>query len=169
MQSANVCAPFYNLILCLQPSESSLLVCSFSPDSTVIAAGCSDNHVYVWHWAPQPGDYSRSSGRSLVYQDQTLSAATERSVDGRDMGMQQWAQPQEVCRLAGHTGPVMMLQFSHDGLSIATGSKDGSVQVRASSVTYQSIGRWLDEPWFCCVIMAMQENACPASSRDAPA
>ena len=158
-----VCS-LYKLDFCMQPSESSLLVCSFSPDSTVIAAGCSDSHVYVWHWDPQPSEHSRSAGGSLVYHDQTLSAAAERSKDERDVGMQPWAQPQEICRLAGHTGPVMMLQFSHDGLSIATGSKDGSVQVRASLMMFQSIRGCLYEAWSCCMIMGMQENASQASS-----
>ncbi|KAK9831147.1 hypothetical protein WJX74_004971 [Apatococcus lobatus] len=113
----------------IEPSESSLLVCSFSPDSTFIAAGCSDSHVYIWHWDIQIGTRSRSPGKPLVHSDHTLSADVEHADAERDREKQQWTQPQEMCRLPGHTGPVMMLQFSHDGLSIATGSKDGSVQV----------------------------------------
>ncbi|KAK9864164.1 hypothetical protein WJX84_009425 [Apatococcus fuscideae] len=33
-----------------EATASSLLVCSFSPDGTYIAAGSSDSHVYIWHW-----------------------------------------------------------------------------------------------------------------------
>lgn len=40
-----------------------------------------------------------------------------------------WPDPQEVCRLGGHVNDVLLLQFSHDGQSIATGSKDGTMRV----------------------------------------
>lgn len=119
-----------NAFLWVQPSESSLLVCSFSPDSTFIAAGCSDNHVYVWHWETA-GAQSKSSSKPFIYDSQTLGADAEHVDAENSSDSQGWAQPQEICRLAGHARPVMMLQFSHDGLSIATGSKDGSVQVGA--------------------------------------
>lgn len=41
-----------------------------------------------------------------------------------------WPEPQEVCRLGGHVNDVLLLQFSHDGTCVATGSKDGTVRVR---------------------------------------
>ena len=40
-----------------------------------------------------------------------------------------WPEPHEVCRLGGHVNDVLLLQFSHDGQSIATGSKDGTIRV----------------------------------------
>jgi hypothetical protein len=40
-----------------------------------------------------------------------------------------WPAPLEVCQLKGHRNDVVLLQFSHDGERVATGSKDGSVRV----------------------------------------
>jgi WD40 repeat protein len=40
-----------------------------------------------------------------------------------------WPLPQECCKLTGHRNDILLLQFSHDGEGIATGSKDGSVRV----------------------------------------
>ena len=40
-----------------------------------------------------------------------------------------WPAPVEVCQLKGHRNDVVLLQFSHDGERVATGSKDGSVRV----------------------------------------
>lgn len=42
---------------------------------------------------------------------------------------QAWKAPAELCKLTGHRNDVVLLQFSHDGLSIATGSRDGTVRV----------------------------------------
>ncbi|KAL4448446.1 hypothetical protein ABPG75_005665 [Micractinium tetrahymenae] len=40
-----------------------------------------------------------------------------------------WPAPKEVCQLKGHRNDVILLQFSHAGDRVATGSKDGSVRV----------------------------------------
>lgn len=41
-----------------------------------------------------------------------------------------WPVPKEVCQLKGHRNDAILLQFSHAGDRVATGSKDGSVRVR---------------------------------------
>ena len=119
-------------VCCVQEAAHSLLVCSFSPDSTYIAAGSNDSCVYVWHWEAL-GSAQQSSTLGPVkqrfYGKETLESMSREEAAAVRLKPQQWAQPQEVCRLTGHAGPVMMLQFSHDGAGLATGSKDGSLQV----------------------------------------
>ena len=41
-----------------------------------------------------------------------------------------WPAPQASAKLLGHRNDVLLLQFSHAGDALATGSKDGFVRVR---------------------------------------
>ena len=113
----------------LAQAQPGLLVCSFSRDGTHIAAGANDCHSYVWHWDLWPASTSPSGSRGAYG---AASLQDERSREARWAAAAAgaaWPQPREVCQLPGHRHDVLLLQFSHDGQSIATGSKDGSVRV----------------------------------------
>ena len=101
-----------------------LLVCSFSPNGTHIAAGATSWDCYVWSWdmfpqQPQPATalHSRSSATPAV--------------DAASLG--ETAAPQQLAILQGHENDVLLLQFSGDSNALATGSKDGSLRVRHRS------------------------------------
>ena len=105
-----------------------LLVCSFSPDGSYIVAGANDCHCYIWQWdilslpgRPKDGFYDPA-------EDQLHPRAPEPATTDPE----KLPQPVELCRLAGHKNDVQLLQFSHDGRTVATGSRDGSVRVRPS-------------------------------------
>ena len=108
----------------LPSQEYQLLVCSFSPDGTQIAAGATSCHCYMWGWdmfphKPQPA--TALHGRAL---------ATP-AVDAASLG--ETAPPQALAKLQGHENDVLLLQFSGDSSALATGSKDGSLRVRHRS------------------------------------
>ena len=107
-----------------------LLVCSFSRDGVHIAAGANDCHSYVWHWDLWPASAGASAARAGTYGPTSLRDSAEAQWAPAAAAGAMWPQPREVCQLAGHRHDVLLLQFSHDGQSIATGSKDGSVRVR---------------------------------------
>lgn len=112
--------------------QTALLVCGFSPDGSHIVAGSNDCHIYAWFWdiasaadkgkaAAKQGFYNVMSEEDAV---RNLSPAAAVDLEAGD-----WPEPQETCRLGGHVNDVLLLQFSHDGHSIATGSKDGTMRV----------------------------------------
>ena len=113
--------------------QPGLLVCGFSPDGSHIVAGCNDCHIYAWFWdiasAADKGKAAAKQGFYNVVSEQdavrNLDPAAAVDLDAVD-----WPEPQEICRLGGHVNDVLLLQFSHDGQSIATGSKDGTMRVK---------------------------------------
>jgi len=110
-----------------------LLVCSFSRDGRYIAAGANDCFSYVWQWDLWPAATASAAPRATYG---ATSLQEERSQEAKWAPAAApgavWPQPQGLCQMAGHRHDVLLLQFSHDGQSIATGSKDGSVRVRAA-------------------------------------
>ena len=108
-------------------------MCSFSRDGRYIAAGANDCFSYVWQWNLWPAAASSAAPRATYgatsLQEERLQEAKWAPAAAPGAV---WPQPQGLCQMAGHRHDVLLLQFSHDGQSIATGSKDGSVRVRAT-------------------------------------
>ena len=92
-------------------------------------AGANDCHSYVWRWDLWPSEATAAP----MYGPRSLEQESQRArwAPAAETGAS-WPQPEEVCSLAGHRHDVLLLQFSHDGQGIATGSKDGSVRVCSS-------------------------------------
>ena len=111
-----------------------LLVCGFSPDGSHIVAGSNDCHLYAWHWdiaaAADKGKGAAKQGFYNVVSEED-AARNMAPAAAADLEAVDWPEPQETCRLGGHVNDVLLLQFSHDGQSIATGSKDGTMRVSA--------------------------------------
>ena len=113
--------------------QTGLLVCGFSPDGSHIVAGSNDCHIYAWFWdIASAADKGKAAARQGFYnvvseEDAARNLAPAAAVD---LEAGDWPEPQETCRLGGHVNDVLLLQFSHDGHSIATGSKDGTMRVR---------------------------------------
>lgn len=97
-----------------------LFVCSFSPDGTYLVAGANDCTCYVWAWE----QFGASKTSNLLYG----SREPERSLEEEHKWLKA-PRPTELCRLPGHKNDVLLLQFSHDGNTFATGSRDGAVRV----------------------------------------
>ena len=132
---------FTELLLCSQINKQQvfslqesrvLLVCGFSPSGAYIVAGANDCNVYVWKWdlvqsprqrLPAGGFYAPPEHIDEV--EPAQHAPTKCNCKGGE-----WPAPSELCKLQGHRHDVLLLQFSHDGDGIATGSKDGTVRVR---------------------------------------
>lgn len=112
--------------------QTGLLVCGFSPDGSHIVAGSSDCHIYAWFWdIAAVADKGKAAAKQGFYnvvseEDAARNLAPAAAVD---LEAVDWPEPQETCRLGGHVNDVLLLQFSHDGQSIATGSKDGTMRV----------------------------------------
>ncbi|KAK9829398.1 hypothetical protein WJX72_005590 [[Myrmecia] bisecta] len=117
------------------PEAPGLLVCSFSYDGDFIVAGANDCNAYVWHWdvvkrlQHRPGRPFYDPPAEEDLEDQPSSSSTAAPPALADLPPEQWPRPQELCKLQGHRNDVLLLQFSHDGEGIATGSKDGCVQL----------------------------------------
>ncbi|KAL3137809.1 hypothetical protein ABBQ38_005065 [Trebouxia sp. C0009 RCD-2024] len=111
--------------------QPGLLVCGFSPDGSHIVAGSNDCHIYAWFWdiasAADKGKAATKQGFYNVVSEQDAARNLEPAA-AVDLQAADWPDPQEVCRLGGHVNDVLLLQFSHDGQSIATGSKDGTMR-----------------------------------------
>lgn len=107
-------------------------MCGFSPDGSHIVAGSNDCHIYAWFWdiasAADKGKAAAKLGFYNVVSEQDAARNLEPAA-AVDLEAADWPEPQEVCRLGGHVNDVLLLQFSHDGQSIATGSKDGTMRV----------------------------------------
>ena len=112
--------------------QPGLLVCGFSPDGSHIVAGSNDCHIYAWFWdiaaAADKGKAAAKQGFYNVFSQQDAARNLEPPA-AVELEASDWPEPQEVCRLGGHVNDVLLLQFSHDGQSIATGSKDGTMRV----------------------------------------
>jgi WD40 repeat protein len=112
--------------------QTGLLVCGFSPDGSHIVAGSNDCHIYAWFWdIASAADKGKAAAKQGFYnvvseEDAARNLAPAAAVD---LEAGDWPEPQETCRLGGHVNDVLLLQFSHDGHSIATGSKDGTMRV----------------------------------------
>jgi WD40 repeat protein len=116
--------------------QTGLLVCGFSPDGSHIVAGSNDCHIYAWFWdIASAADKGKAAAKQGFYnvvseEDAARNLAPPAAVD---LEAGDWPEPQETCRLGGHVNDVLLLQFSHDGHSIATGSKDGTMRVSPHS------------------------------------
>ena len=116
--------------------QTGLLVCGFSPDGSHIVAGSNDCHIYAWFWdIASAADKGKAAAKQGFYnvvseEDAARNLAPAAAVD---LEAGDWPEPQETCRLGGHVNDVLLLQFSHDGHSIATGSKDGTMRVSPPS------------------------------------
>lgn len=114
-------------------SNPGLLVCGFSPDGSHIVAGSNDCHIYAWFWdiasAMDKGKGAAKQGTYNVCDEEEAARNLAPSV-AQAPAAEGWPETQEVCRLGGHVNDVLLLQFSHDGTCVATGSKDGTVRVR---------------------------------------
>ncbi|KAL0024726.1 hypothetical protein WJX77_011758 [Trebouxia sp. C0004] len=112
--------------------QTGLLVCGFSPDGSHIVAGSNDCHIYAWFWdIASAADKGKAAAKQGFYnvvseEDAGRNLAPAAAVD---LEAGDWPEPQETCRLGGHVNDVLLLQFSHDGHSIATGSKDGTMRI----------------------------------------
>lgn len=109
-----------------------LLVCGFSPDGSHIVAGSNDCHIYAWFWdIAAAADKGKAAAKQAFYNvvSQQDAARNLEPAAAIDLEAADWPEPQEVCRLGGHVNDVLLLQFSHDGQCIATGSKDGTMRV----------------------------------------
>lgn len=112
--------------------QTGLLVCGFSPDGSHIVAGSNDCHIYAWFWdIASAADKGKAAAKQGFYnvvseEDAARNLAPAAAVD---LEADDWPEPQETCRLGGHVNDVLLLQFSHDGHSFATGSKDGTMRV----------------------------------------
>lgn len=114
-------------------SNPGLLVCGFSPDGGHVVAGSNDCHIYAWFWdIASAVDKGKAAAKQGTYNvtDEDAAARNLAPAATQAPPFEDWPDVQEVCRLGGHVNDVLLLQFSHDGLSIATGSKDGTVRVR---------------------------------------
>ena len=123
-----------NIAIQEQPlGNPGLLVCGFSPDGAHIVAGSNDCHIYAWFWdIASAMDKGKGAAKQATYNvaDEDEAARNLASARMPVPAAEDWPEVQEVCRLGGHVNDVLLLQFSHDGQSIATGSKDGTVRVR---------------------------------------
>lgn len=72
--------------------------------------------------------------------------------------------PTELCRLQGHRHDVLLLQFSHNSKSIATGAKDGSVRVRSPLAVFYFPAR---KPLSHAPSSSAEGGLCGHSSREA--
>lgn len=107
-------------------------MCGFSPDGSHIVAGSNDCHIYVWFWDIAAAlDKGKAAAKQGMYNvtDEDAAARNLASTVPQAALAEHWPEVQEVCRLGGHVNDVLLLQFSHDGQCIATGSKDGTVRV----------------------------------------
>lgn len=106
-------------------------MCGFSPDGSHIVAGSNDCHIYAWFWdIAATADKGKAAAKQAFYNvaSQQDAARNLEPAAAIDLEAADWPEPQEVCRLGGHVNDVLLLQFSHDGQCIATGSKDGTMR-----------------------------------------
>ncbi len=85
--------------------EFQLLVCSFSPDGTHIAAGGNDCHVYVWHW-PLPAG-APGIGAASPQQAQQAGQRAQQGASS-ELAAMPWPHPQ-VCERAAWQGLQRLL------------------------------------------------------------
>ena len=69
-----------------------------------------------------------------------------------DLPHTKWPDISELCRLQGHRNNVILLQFSHNGTRIATGSKDGTVRIWKQPRKYKKKqAHWDQELCLACL------------------
>ena len=83
-----------------------------------------------------PGEAARAAAAQAQadYVAAQAAAQADAAAPAAATVLTDWPAPREVCRLEGHKNDVMLLMFSPDSASIATGSKDGFLRVRVALV-----------------------------------
>lgn len=147
-------------------------MCGFSPDGSHIVAGSNDCHIYAWFWdIAAAADKGKAAAKQAFYNvvSQQDAARNLEPAAAIDLEAADWPEAQEVCRLGGHVNDVVLLQFSHDGQSVATGSKDGTMRVTLLPCLNVLVFSHCSAKWylFACVQLNKTQKAlallsCPA-------
>jgi hypothetical protein len=136
--------------------------------------------------APHQAAPSRAADGGEPAEDAGSAQGGEQPPGGSPQGgdAAPWPQPRELCQLRGHRNDVVLLQFSHGGDRVATGSKDGTVRVSALFVgggvagvrVYENVEvcrvdvslgvcEWMWPACPCSVIVSSRKPPCPDLQR----
>jgi WD40 repeat protein len=130
-----------------------LLTCGFSRDGRYVMAGSSDCCVYLWRLSVPEGE----TGTSTQQLKGPFSKGTPLGKERRRSWGQphDWPEVEELIRLDGHRNDVYLLQFSHNGATLASGSKDGTVRLWRRPKRLRRSGRrpnWTLEATLACPV-----------------
>ena len=106
-----------------------LLVCSFSPGGTTLAAGGTDGCLYLWSWDVE-AELAAAEARARAGTPASSSSPSPFDLDlSPFFSLEDVAHPAELQRLSGHGRDLTLLQFSPVGNALATAGRDGRVCV----------------------------------------
>lgn len=120
------------------PHRDRVLACQFSPDGSILAAGCADGTIYLWDVKSRKLLRSLSGHQGPVHvlrfrprADQGGPKSDFLASGGEDGKVILWhvATGVRSHSFAGHSRPVQFLDFSSNGEYLASGGRDQTVHI----------------------------------------